>query len=259
MGEALTPQAQEFDHTERLTRGSYRIEQAAGHAPLMTMTPPLYKVTNKFSGHQLTGTVREDDPLNWPKAIIVLDGIVPMHPADKAITPLFRDTRGVQRRKDGTFPAGGKPLPYKFVLSTLRELIRVNTRHFGTRTPGTFGLHSFRIGGMNDLVDSGASFFVVSALGRWTSQSVMDYHRMTRESEDQWQRRAIQYALTQARNHHAAIMQDAGPPEQETPPKRPRLADKPRVMQAPKAGTIQGTLESWLQRGAGTPRTTGPA
>ena len=143
----------------------------------MTMKPPWYKVQNRYAGNELTSTVRTEDELNWPAAILVMNGAVPMLDKDKANTPLFRDTRGVARRKDGTFPAGGSPLPYKFVLKVLRELITVNADYFGTRAPKDFGLHSFRIGGMNDLVDSGASFFVVSALGRWTSQSVMDYHR----------------------------------------------------------------------------------
>jgi hypothetical protein len=124
----------------------------------------------------------------------------PVRYEDRHRTPLFRDTRGLRDLGDGTFEGGGKPLSNAFIRKLIRQLVRANPEWFGARDPESFGIHAFRIGAMNDLLDAGADFFVISALGRWVSQSVMDYHRMKRSTEYAWRKKATNLSLASAGN-----------------------------------------------------------
>jgi hypothetical protein len=122
---------------------------------------------------------------------------------------------------------------------------------------------------MNDYVDAGASFFVVSAAGRWTSQSVLDYHRMQQSTANRWAHRATQCALalatktapaTDSRANDHMITDGAAC----LPTNKPvsRIAQPHAAIQAvtdsidwnlvrsdpPKVGSTERTLDGWVVR-----------
>jgi hypothetical protein len=197
-GEATSPDGDEFDPRTRLTRAHRRVVvHVADGAPSKTtiLRPPKYKSPNRYSGVELTGEHCASDPLNWPHAMERMLESDPVQHSDMARTPLFRDTRGLQRTRDGNYEGGGKPLSNSFIRGLIRRLVKANPAWFGARDPASFGIHAFRIGAMNDLIDAGADYFVTSALGRWVSQSVMDYHRMKRPTEYAWRKRAMNVSL----------------------------------------------------------------
>jgi hypothetical protein len=175
----------------------------------MRIKPMKFKVHNKFSSDYITGEIVPTDPLNWPSHILQMMKLDPVLPEWRSRTPLFRDTRGLQRDQHGRFPpgsaihGGGNALKYRDMLATLRKAIDAESgagKWFSGRPSSEFGLHSFRIGCMNDLVAAGASYFVVSAMGRWTSESVMEYHRMQTSTAHHWARRAKHHAMSEALN-----------------------------------------------------------
>ena len=208
-GEATLPNGKIWDPVDNLSRGDVEITDGIKGGPrLMKLKPPRFKVANRHSSEYITEEIHPDDPLNWPAAILRMMTLDPVEPKWRALTPLFRDTRHLIRDPaTGRFPpgaavhGGGDALPYRLMLTVLRKAIDAETgpgSWFEGRPAKGFGLHSFRIGRMNDYVDAGASYFVVSAAGRWTSQSVMDYHRMQQSTANRWAYRATQCALGRA-------------------------------------------------------------
>jgi hypothetical protein len=207
-GEATTPSNKDFDHVIHTTHADVEVIPGVRGGPaVMRIRPPKFKVNNKFSSDYITGEILPDDPLNWPSLILKMMALDPVVPQWRSRTPLFRDTRGLARDKHGRFPpgsashGGGDALKYHVMLTTLRAAIDAESAPglwFNGRPSAEFGLHSFRIGCMNDLVAAGASYFVVSAMGRWTSQSVLDYHRMQEATAHHWARRAQHHAMSVA-------------------------------------------------------------
>ena len=208
-GEGTAPSGKDFDHVTHLTRASVRVVDGVRGGPsIMEVTPPKFKVNNRHSDKIISGEIDPSDPLNWPSHILRMMELDPVEPAWASRTPLFRDTRPLVRDPaTGRFPPGSSKaggadaLKYSLMLTTLRRVITAESgpnQWFQGRSPMSFGLHSFRIGFMNDLVAAGASYFVVSALGRWTSESVMDYHRMQQQTAHRWARRASNFAMAAA-------------------------------------------------------------
>ena len=217
-GEATLPNGKVWDPVDHLSQADIKIVPGIRGGPLiMKVVPPRFKVANRHSSEFITEEIHPEDPLNWPAAIIRMMKLDPVEEKWKALTPLFRDTRHLVRDPiTGRFPpgaavhGGGDALPYKLMLTVLRKAIAAESgpgMWFEGRPDSGFGLHSFRIGRMNDYVDAGASYFVVSAAGRWTSQSVMDYHRMQQSTANRWAHRATQCALGKA----AALTGNAPP------------------------------------------------
>lgn len=196
-GEATTPDGDAFDPVTRLSRDSVSVSRSGNANPdVMSMAAPGYKSTNRFQGQALTMEIHEDDVVNWPSAVERLLRVDPVDPAKARNTPLFRDTRYCRQLRNGLFASGGNPLSPRFVRKILRDIVGDNRDWFGTRLPTMFGVHSFRIGAMNDYLDAGVDYFEISALGRWTSSSVMDYHRMRRSSAHAWKRKALHQSLS---------------------------------------------------------------
>ena len=189
-GEATCPGGSEFKADIRLTRASVSIvkNSTPGGRDIMHVKPGRYKVMNKHAGRELSGEINYKDPLNWPVAILKLIREDPVAPHEDSYTPLFRDTRGLCKGPSGCFPGldKAKPLPQSFALKCLRLAITRAPDWFGARDPLNFGLHSFRIGRMNDYLDAGADYFVCAEEGRWTSQSILDYHRLSRRAHFKW-------------------------------------------------------------------------
>lgn len=214
-GDANCAAGEEWDPMERLTRASVSYSTSVpGHPQEMHMDPPKYKCANRHTGHKITG-VFEDGPINWPCAVDHLMACDPVAANRTDVTPLFRDTRNIHldaKAKDGTYVAAGPPLRGPFIRTVIMQLIRENPKWFGTRDPLHFGTHSLRIGAMNDLLDSGADYFTISALGRWASTAVLDYHRMSRDKAHGWHARAIAQAVKTAREKgagHEAYLESA--------------------------------------------------
>ena len=199
-GEATTPEGDDFNMVNRLTRKSVKVKASGNDSPdIMVCKAPGFKKTNKFSGMELTHQISQDEPINWPTAVSRMVSSDPIKKEDEESTPLFRDTRYCKhQRKDGTFAGGGKPLNPRFIRNVLRRIVKANRDWFGTRTPEQFGVHSFRIGAMNDYLDAGADYFEISSMGRWCSTSVLDYHRMKRETQHEWKRKALHHSLSNA-------------------------------------------------------------
>ena len=198
-GEATCPDGEVFDPILRLSREHAKIHAGASDQPdVMVMRAPGYKVINKFQGVELTDQILPGDAVNWPTAVQHLMSVDKVRPEDAGDTPMFRDTRRIRRRRDGFFEGGGHPLKPRFIREVIRRVVTANQDWFGSRLPAHFGVHSFRIGSMNDLLDAGADYFEVSTLGRWSSASVMDYHRMARDRQHSWKRRALHTSLATA-------------------------------------------------------------
>ena len=208
-GEATLPNGKVWDPVDHLARADITIVAGIRGGPMMMkVKPPKFKVANRHSSEFIMEEIHPEDPLNWPAAIIRMTKLDPVEDKWLALTPLFRDTRHLVRDSvTGRFPpgaaihGGGDALPYRVMLTVLRKAITAESgpgMWFEGRPAKEFGLHSFRIGRMNDYVDAGASYFVVSAAGRWTSQSVMDYHRMQQSTANRWAYRATQCALGKA-------------------------------------------------------------
>lgn len=212
-GDATVPDGEDFDPRQRLSRASvWYSKKCKGVPDSMTLDPPCNKVSNAHTGRPLSGNFTEDC-INWPAAVdrMIACDRVPHHL--RHTTPLFRDTRKSKlcsASRDGTFEAGGKALSGHFMRRVIRSLVKENQEWFGTRTPDLFGIHSMRIGGLNDALKGGASLFDVASLGRWTSDSVFRYHRMTKTVAHEWQQRSIDVSFGEARNEmvRAGISED---------------------------------------------------
>ena len=211
-GEVTCPDQEDFEYlaSRRLTRNSASvIKGPAGHFDILKLKAPRFKSNNKYSGQELTGEIVHSDPLNWASALIHMKHVDPVAHAndfspeahaDRQITPMFRDTRGLHRIPGSSlYPAGGNPISVRFMREhVIRAAVKARPDWFGTRLPETFGAHSCRIGSLNDYIDAGGSFFECSAAGRWTSQSILDYHRLSREKRHEWQRRIVHTSLAAA-------------------------------------------------------------
>ena len=197
-GDSTCPVGEEFDPRERLTRASvWYAELVAGQPRTMSVDPPVNKCANHHTGRILTG-IFSDDCINWPSAIDNILAIDPVEGNKKHITPLFRDTRGSTLLPSGLYSAEGKPLNGDFMRRTLRALVTANKTWFGDRLPATFGCHSMRIGAMCDAVAAGCSLFEVCTMGRWSSDAVFAYHRMTKERTHECQRKAMNTSFSSA-------------------------------------------------------------
>ena len=189
MGDATCPDGEDYNADERFSRASvWFSENIAGTPREMTLDPPVNKCANRFTGHPISDAFT-DECTNWPSAIDNMLSADPVPHHQRHETPLFRDTRTSKRRADGTFQAGGLPIGGAFMRRTIRALVKANVGWFGARLPALFGLHSFRIGGLNAALDAGATYMECCALGRWVSTSVIAYHRMPKAKAHDWQRR----------------------------------------------------------------------
>lgn len=190
MGDATCPQGETFRPDERFTRASVWFSEPLPDTDReMTLDPPVNKCSNAHTGRLITGAFN-DECTNWPSAIDHMIAVDPVPHHLRHVTPLFRDTRDMgKRHKDGTFKPGGKPLAGDFMRRTIRALVSDNKEWFGNRLPGVFGLHSFRIGGLNAALEAGASYMECCSLGRWASASVLAYQRMPKAAAHQWERR----------------------------------------------------------------------
>ena len=201
-GDATVPDGEDFDPRERLTRASvWHSEKQAGVPATMSVDPPVNKCANVHTGRMLSGLFSSDS-INWPTAVDNLMACDPVASHLRHTTPLFRDTRTSKldsKARNGTYEAGGLPLSGKFMRRVIRGLVADNKFWFGDRVPSLFGVHSMRIGALNDALDSGATLFDVVSLGRWTSESVFAYHRMPRAKRHEWQKRSIDVSRGTAR------------------------------------------------------------
>ena len=202
-GDATCPEGEKWCPEMRLSRASVRFApEVPGMPREVGLDPPTNKTANQHTGRQITG-VFSDDCINWPSALDHLLAVdaVPQHLSHK--TPLFRDSRKSPldgQLRDGSFAAGGVPLDGAFVRRTLKTIVRENAAWFGDRTEETFGLHSFRIGKLNDCLDAGASYFQCLSLGRWASDSVFKYHRMSKARAHEWQRKSAANAFDSSKS-----------------------------------------------------------
>ena len=93
----------------------------------------------------------------------------PVARSDAASTPLFRDTRaGVGRRVRVT------QSKFRSIFKKLCRMAQPEIQFSG------FGIHAFRVGGMNRLMDLGATAPQICALGRWESDCWLLYARRHR-------------------------------------------------------------------------------
>ena len=193
VGDATCSEREQWDPRDRFSRASVSYSEHIEGVPReVTLDPPANKVSNKYTGHPISGQFSEES-INWASTLDHLIAVDPVAEHLKHKTPLFRDTRGINmcgKAKDGTFEAGGKPLSVSFVRETLKNLVKANKVWFGDRAAEDFGAHSLRIGAMNAALDAGASYFEICALGRWCSEAVLDYHRMPKAKAHEWQRRS---------------------------------------------------------------------
>ena len=254
-GDSTTPDGEDFDPLERLTRSSVRLSGTThGHARSISVKPPKYKVANRHTGHTLVGTFAAD-PTNWASAVDHLLAVDHVNPRDGGDdTPLFRDTRGVRvngKLRDGSFMASSVPLAGRFVRGIIHELIEANKDWFGDRLPEHFGTHSLRIGAMNDALAAGASYFEISALGRWVSQSVLDYHRMPIHKASEWHTKAVDAAVERALGNLPAHLADRLSSAMAAAPFRKRTAriagPRPPARAGPRPmRPAQSTIHSWF-------------
>jgi hypothetical protein len=196
--DATKPSKELFDPKRRLSRASvWFSEKLEGHPQEMTINPPNYKSENIHTGRDLVGEF-DDGPMNWPRAIDHLLAVDAVDSRAAQLTPLFRDTRycPLSAVGDGTYTPGGQPLDSDLVRRVIRQLVRANKWWFGNRSDIKFGVHSMRIGAMNDCLNAGCSYIEVCTLGRWTSDAVLLYHRMNARVAQDWHRKAVNTSLS---------------------------------------------------------------
>lgn len=193
-GESDDPGDADFDFMERITYADVKIHvRKSDGVRIMTIRDPARKVTNSKSGKPITMTFNSD-PLNWPTLVERLMLAHPVHPAHASQTPLFRDPRGLVMR-GGFYPHSTKVLTSALSLSLMRKLIEANPQHFKERLDAQgkasgFGLHSFKIGHFNEMLDKGTSELDARASGRWDGSSFRKYHRLSNEKEHEISRAA---------------------------------------------------------------------
>ena len=201
-GDATCPDKEKWCAEERFSRASVRYAPIVQGTPReICLDPPNNKVANMHTGRVISGLFAEDS-INWPTAIDHLMAVDPIPHHLRHKTPLFRDSRKSALNstlRDGTYEAGGVPLDGAFVRRTLHTIVRENPEWFGNRTEELFGVHSFRIGKLNDCLDAGASYFQCLSLGRWASDSVFKYHRMSKNRAHEWQKKSADTAFKGAK------------------------------------------------------------
>lgn len=157
------------------------------------MPAPRCKVSNYHTGFDLSSIIDHDAPINWPSAVMRMLQSDPSPTDVEAAgrTPLFRDVRNI-----GKGDPGGEPLKGYWMRRLIQSLVAECSVWFGSdRKPEDFGIHSFRIGKLNDLLQAGATVFEVSTMGRWVSDAVLRYHRLTLEAATALRAKATQGSL----------------------------------------------------------------
>lgn len=193
-GESDDPGDADFDFMDRITYADVKIHtRKSDGVKVMTIRDPARKVTNSKSGKPITMTFNSD-PLNWPTLVERLMLAHPVHPAHASQTPLFGDPRGLVMR-GGFYPHSTKVLTSALSLRLMRKLIEANPQHFKERLDAQgkasgFGLHSFKIGHFNEMLDKGTSELDARASGRWDGSSYRKYHRLSNEKEHEISRAA---------------------------------------------------------------------
>ena len=194
-GESDDPGDATFDFSERITISNVSISINHLGIRILSLVDPGRKVVNSFTGKPIAMEFN-DDPLNWPTLMERWLLSHPVHPVHAAQTPVFRDPRGLSV-KDGFFPPRSTVLTSAWSMRIMRSLIEANPDHFVGRLDSEgkasfFGLHSFKIGHFNELLDLGAAETEAKTLGRWDSAAFRDYHRMSQKDEFNWSRKASQ-------------------------------------------------------------------
>lgn len=195
-GDATSPDNTPFNPKFRLTRDDIRYSKPVkGHKQTITVPAPKMKVTNRHTGFAIVGEIDDDAPINWAASVdrmLVLDPS-PTDKATAAVTPLFRNVLNVSLGA-----GGGLPFTGRWMRALIRSLVDECEVHFGPRVSADFGVHSFRIGKLNDMLQAGATMFQVSTMGRWVSDAVLRYHRMTQEASTALHNRAVDCSLVGA-------------------------------------------------------------
>ena len=253
-GDATCPDDGPFEAKFRLTRDGVKFSAPTSEGrQTVTLPCPRTKVTNWHTGFAMSSTVDDNAKINWGASLnrmIALDP-TPTRADIAAETPLFRDVRNVPLGQ-----GGGLPIKGRWMRSLIRSLVQENPGWFGDRVAKDFGIHAFRIGRLNDLLDAGASMFQVSSLGRWVSDSVLRYHRMSQEAAAALHAKALEASLTQDSTRgfvgHAVprsttqkrMLAEAltgGKPSARTSRQQQIAVSNPRTPGAPR----QSTLDSW--------------
>ena len=259
-GDSTCPDGTTFNPALRLTRDDIRYSKPIeGHRQTITLPAPRMKVQNFHSGFAIVGVMDDAAPINWASAVdrmLALDP-TPINSAKDASTPLFRDVRNVPLGE-----SGGLPFTGKWMRGVIRELVDECSAYFGNRVSGNFGIHSFRIGKLNDLLSAGASMFEVSTMGRWVSDAVLRYHRMTHEASTALHSKALLGSITRSEalgyvghaQHRSEVQQAALSEALLAPAPSSRTSRRHAVAAKESSGSTvfsalrQGTLDSWCQQ-----------
>ena len=185
-GESDDPGGSDFDFMDRITYSNVKITILLDGTRMMSIEDPARKVVNSKTGKPISMTFNTD-PLNWPTLVERLMLSHPVHPSHAAQTPLFRDPRGVTF-KNGFYSHSTKVLTASWSLRILRQLIEANPVHFRFRLDengkaSKFGLHSFKIGHFNEMLDIGTDELKSRTICRWDGQAFRKYHRVSQSEE----------------------------------------------------------------------------
>ena len=157
------------------------------------LDPPEFKVNNIFTREKLCATFDPTDDLNVGLALLehaeLYDPIGTTEQTTKqqwADTPLIRDPRSSRAGEPG-----GSFLKPSVILDIHRIMIEELPELFRDRGlfAKDYGNHSFRIGGMNSLCELNCPKLLLMSLGRWVSESMLNYLRENAARVSAWERR----------------------------------------------------------------------
>jgi hypothetical protein len=165
-GEVATPRADlpRWSGASRPTRADLSFHRRGRTRYACLMLAPI-KRTNGELGEKVPILIAEGDG-GGDDAFTALQTMVAVDPCPAkaaASTPLFRE--------------GGRPLTTESLRAYAKRIWRAAGQH------GRVAGHSFRIGGITDLADQGASQSLLQAKGRWASDVYRIYTRMTRRAQ----------------------------------------------------------------------------
>jgi hypothetical protein len=155
------------------------------------LDPPEFKVNNIFTRERICASYDDSDDLNVGVAILrhaeLHDHIGINRTKEQwANTPLIRDPRSSKVGEPG-----GAFLKPSVILEIHRMMILQLPALFADKgmAPSHFGNHSWRIGGMNSLCLLNCPKLLLMSMGRWVSESMLNYLRENKARVLAWERR----------------------------------------------------------------------